>query len=391
VEPRDRVDTLMGRAPIELAAVPEPPPGGRRPGGATRAFYDPPGVAPARSGALIRTAPYAGRWLPRGVVVYRILYTTTREEGRPTVASGLVLVPESAVGPRGRPADVVVWAHGVAGIDPASAPSARSTFRLTRLQRDLIAAGWAIVAPDYVGLGTPGPHPLLIGEPTARSVLDAARAAREISRCQLSDATVICGYSQGGHAALWAGAVASSYAPELEIRGVAALAPVTQLADVVKHVPAPFGSGVLSCYFFDAYAQHYPDVTYEEYILPEARDRVRRTARHGLRTLQTTRTAVVDGVIRRPIWNGDPDRGVLRQRMAENIPAGLVRVPVLLAHGTRDRIVPAASQDEFVRSRRADGQAIDYRTYPCDHDGPVRTDTRLIADVVDWTRERLLA
>ncbi|MFN8629577.1 MAG: hypothetical protein U0838_04430 [Chloroflexota bacterium] len=40
----------------------------------------------------------------------------------------------------------------------------------------VIAHGWVLVATDYVGLGTPGPHPYLIGQGEGRSVLDASRA-----------------------------------------------------------------------------------------------------------------------------------------------------------------------------------------------------------------------
>ena len=36
--------------------------------------------------------------------------------------------------------------------------------------------GYAIVATDYQGLGTPGPHPYLAVRPEAYSVLDSARA-----------------------------------------------------------------------------------------------------------------------------------------------------------------------------------------------------------------------
>jgi hypothetical protein len=51
--------------------------------------------------------------------------------------------------------------------------------------------GWALVATDYVGLGTESPHPYLIGQGEGRSVLDAVRAARLIDEADLSDQTVL--------------------------------------------------------------------------------------------------------------------------------------------------------------------------------------------------------
>jgi hypothetical protein len=44
--------------------------------------------------------------------------------------------------------------------------------------------------------------------------------------------TALLGFSQGGHAVLWANQLAPSYAPELDLVGVAALAPPTYLAEL---------------------------------------------------------------------------------------------------------------------------------------------------------------
>jgi hypothetical protein len=42
----------------------------------------------------------------------------------------------------------------------------------------------------------------------------------------------VWGHSQGGHAALYTGQLAASYAPELKLVGVAAAAPATYLAEL---------------------------------------------------------------------------------------------------------------------------------------------------------------
>ncbi len=67
-----------------------------------------------------------------------------------------------AIGPTA-PAPVIAWAHGTTGIARDCAPSvfpnpfeAGSFYALD----DVIANGWVLVATDYVGLGTPGPHPV---------------------------------------------------------------------------------------------------------------------------------------------------------------------------------------------------------------------------------------
>src|SRR5690606_2378075 len=101
------------------------------------------------------------------------------------------------------------------------------------IQDQVVEQGWAIVATDYTGLGTEDPHPYLIGEGEGRSVLDAIRAAQELADVNLAEETVVWGHSQGGHAALWTGQLAPTYAPDLEIVGVAALAPASNLPGLI--------------------------------------------------------------------------------------------------------------------------------------------------------------
>ncbi|MGD5929547.1 alpha/beta fold hydrolase, partial [Xanthomonas citri pv. citri] len=81
---------------------------------------------------------------------------------------------------------------------------------------------------DYEGLGTPSTHPYLIGVSQGRSVLDMVRGARKLDR-SLGKKVLIAGHSQGGHAALWAAALAGRWTPELDVRGTLALAPASHL------------------------------------------------------------------------------------------------------------------------------------------------------------------
>jgi hypothetical protein len=69
------------------------------------------------------------------------------------------------------------WAHGTVGIADVCAPSwaGRSEPDITYLNHWL-DQGYAVVASDYQGLGTPGGHPYLTTRPEAYSVLDSVRA-----------------------------------------------------------------------------------------------------------------------------------------------------------------------------------------------------------------------
>src|SRR4030095_5417993 len=131
-----------------------------------------------------------------------------------------------------------------------------------------LMAGGVVVATDYSFAEKGGPHPYLIGEGEARAVLDSVRAARLMSELTLDKRMVIWGYSQGGHAALWTGIVGPRYAPGLEIRGVAAIAPAANIENILAmnvEVDKSFGA-----YLALSYSRFYPDITFEKAVRPEA-------------------------------------------------------------------------------------------------------------------------
>ena len=73
----------------------------------------------------------------------------------------------------------------------------------------LIALDYVVAATDYPGLGTPGPHPYLVGESEGRAVIDSVRAARDLEKVGASTRYAVWGHSQGGQAALFAGEIAT--------------------------------------------------------------------------------------------------------------------------------------------------------------------------------------
>ena len=193
-------------------------------------FYVPPaGWRDRPVGALLRQAPL-GTTID-GARSWRILYRSERADGSPTVSSGMVLAPNGPAPAGGRP--VVGWAHGTVGMGDTCAPS-RSRNPLGQLAwaEGMLRAGMVVAATDYSGLGTPGLERYLIGVDEARDVLNSVRAARELPT-GAGTRLAVYGHSQGGHAALWTGAEARTYAPEFEMVGVAAGAPEAELPALV--------------------------------------------------------------------------------------------------------------------------------------------------------------
>ncbi|MFE6236851.1 lipase family protein [Cellulosimicrobium sp. NPDC057862] len=354
------------------------------------AFYDPPASVPGEPGRLVRAEPFT-RQIPDGATAWRILYTTTRDEGEPAVASGIVVVPDALRDDAAPP--VIAWAHGTTGSARGCAPSVLAEpFESGAffLLDDVLAHGWALVATDYVGLGTDGPHPYLVGQGEARSVLDAVRAARELDGTTLGEQTVVWGHSQGGHAALWTGAVAPEYAPDVPLAGVAALAPASDLTGLVSHLENVAGGSVFASFVVEAYDAIYPDSDAAGYVRPGARFVVREMASRCLSEPGALVSVAEALSMDQPLWTTDPTTGPLGERLAENVPTGPVAAPLLVAQGASDTLILPTAQEAYVGARCAAGQPVDYRVYQGrDHVGLVQTDSPLAPDLVRWTEARL--
>jgi acetyl esterase/lipase len=166
-----------------------------------------------------------------GGQAFRILYRSTGLKGEPIEVSGAIFIPGGKAPPGGR--DVIAWAHPTSGVVGKCAPSLMpDTAGMIWGLQSMLAKGYIVVATDYPGLGTPGIHPYLIGVSEGRAVLDSVRAARAMPQSGASNRFVVWGHSQGGHAALYTGELAKSYAPDLELVGVAAAAPATYLIEL---------------------------------------------------------------------------------------------------------------------------------------------------------------
>jgi alpha-beta hydrolase superfamily lysophospholipase len=351
------------------------------------AFYDPPAGALPRPGTLLRSEPL-DRPLPPNARAWRILYATTQANNDAAVASAVVLAPASSQ-KTSRP--VVAWTHGTTGIEPGCAPSvlpAPAPFDRTVPAIDqLVERGWVLVGTDYVGLGTRGPHPYLIGEGEARSALDAVRAARSLGELSLDTRTVFWGHSQGGHAALWSGILAPLYAEDVDVIGVAALAPATELAALIEAIQDTPVGRILSSFIMAAYGQAYPDVHVDEYVaLP---GRARAMAGRCLSGPGAVLSVLTSLTMETSFFKKSPSGGALGVRFRQNTPGERIAAPVLIAQGLADDLVLPWVQDHFVRRRCESGQSLEYRTYEGrDHISVVAPDSPLTADLVEWTSQR---
>jgi hypothetical protein len=187
-------------------------------------FYSVPTQLPAGPpGTLMK----AERIVAPGIdgTVYRVMYLSETELGKPVAVTGLVMVPTSPAPAGGYP--VVTWGHGTNGMAPQCAPSLQPSYAVP-FQNQLLDRGWEVTASDYQGEGTPSIMPYLAGVSAARNMIDIVRAARQLPAAHASSNYMVWGHSEGGQTAMFGLDIAASYAPGLHLEGVVAGAPPSQ-------------------------------------------------------------------------------------------------------------------------------------------------------------------
>ena len=259
--------------------------------------------------------------------------------------------------------------------------------------RHIIKNGWALIAPDYVGLGTAGEHPYLIGEDSGRAVLDATRAAYSIIELRISRTTVLWGHSQGGHAALWASSIAAEYAPQLDVRGVAAISPVSDLTSLVSTMDSVTGGMVFASFVLHAYEQHYDDIQMADYLRPGTISAARDIPSRCLDGPGSWRSALVVATrLADPsLFRIDPRTGPLGERLRENIPQPSQEIPLLIVAGSADPLIKPSVQSGYVASLCATKTPLAYRTIPdADHISMLYGNSEFLPSLLSWTGNRFL-
>lgn len=286
---------------------------------------------------------------PMGAQAWRIRYRSQDEAGRPITVSGAVVVPRGRAGSQGR--DIVVWAHGASGVAESCGLSDKpGLFGQIAGLEALLAAGNVVVAPDYQGLGNPGPHPFLVGTAGARSVIDAARATRAMSQARASTRYAVFGESLGGFSALWTAAEAAR-APELTLVGVAAAAPPTDLKSNLGG-----GSNALVRAFLTAYTASSWEKVYDLPLISAVKPRtavlIRNLAKNcvsldGFKLRTKIGMVRLAGQLKGVDLAASPRWGRIMAR--NSVPAARLNVPIFVYQGGKDEIVAPAVTRDFVR------------------------------------------
>lgn len=381
-------------------------------------FYDTRSLPPGAPGEVLRDEPAD---LPLTVAVpglpplasplpataLRLIFSTINADGQPVATSGALYDSTAAwSGPGPRP--TVVLGPGTQGQGDACAPSRNiesgfginpqtgrpmpsyeEGFALT-----LAAQGFRVMVVDYIGLGTPGVHTYSDRLEQAHAMLDGARAARSIT----GDAPVVFwGHSQGGGASAAAAELAPEYAPDVDVRAAYASAPPADLLAVLDHIDGSTLTGAIG-FAINGMVDRYPAL--RDVVERNASDAGQAALRDiaGLCTLdlrsayggRTTDQWTNSGRRLGEIIRSEPEAlAVLdHQRIGDRAPA----VPVMLAGGVHDDIIPLGQVEQLGRDWCAQGTTVHFRyetTPPVPGVTHAAAAVTNFAPAVDFIRDRL--
>lgn len=314
------------------------------------AFYEPPASIPASPGTIIRTEPATQFIDPLGlsnlnVSATRVMYASKDRRARAIAVTGTVFEPRAPwVGLSSRP--LISYAPGTMGTGDRCAPSRQLAESLTMYEhafiQGLLTRGYAVALTDYQGLGTPGTHTYMNRVAQGQAVLDMARAALGRSGTSLRSNTPVglYGYSQGGAAVAAATELASTYAPELRLKGTVAGAVPADLAKVGANLDRSLYAEFLNYALLGLSAGHGIDIN--SYLNEAGRAVARRTEGSctfdlAQSSFQDSAALTIDG---RPITAHlaeEPLRSVVAANRIGNLKPS---VPVLVSHSLLDDVVP---------------------------------------------------
>jgi alpha-beta hydrolase superfamily lysophospholipase len=337
-------------------------------------------------GTIIRAEPMRDSWF--GARTVRVLYRSVGLKGEPTAVSGVVIVPSGPPPPGGFP--VVGWAHPTTGIVPHCAPSlAMLFFQEIPGLRMMLERGFAIAATDYPGLGTPGPHPYLVGTSEGRAVLDSVRAAHVLQDANISTRSVLWGHSQGGQAVLFAGKIAKSYAPDISVLGVVAAAPATDLGALMRADISTAGGKNLLAMTLWSWDKVF-NAPMREIVVPEAIPEVNRLANICLESPIDIRPRQIIGKYLMDAFlktddptSAEPWKRLLAENTVGILPAD---IPLLVAQGTSDNVVDPPVTAAYVKTLCASGSRVETLLFDGVGHGMISRDAAKPS--VEWIADR---
>lgn len=352
----------VAAAPPAAAATPA------LPGPFDDSFYTPPSPLPSgEPGDVIRWRPSVAPLNLTNANAWQVMYLSTNARGLRNTVTGTVLVPKN-VAPATAP--IVGFAVGTQGPAFKCTPSKaveRGTFYDQPAVDKLIGAGYAVAITDYEGYSPTTTPTYIVGQSEGPAVIDSVRAAQRLPAAGLSSTAKIAfqGYSQGGGAAMWAAEKQPSYAPEMNLVGVAAGGVPGDLNAVAAGLDGAIGFGFLafSAIGLDA---AYPDLRLDSYLNDTGRTELTKAKQEACTAelllnyaFKKTSDFTTTNPLPTPAWQA---------RLAQNkLGLNKIRVPVFQYHAAFDEIVATPQAEQLMRTYCAKGVTLTWKTYVAEH------------------------
>jgi hypothetical protein len=324
-------------------------------------------------------------WIPNATAqAYKLTYVTSDPDGNPGLSTGEVFIPKGNAPTGGWP--VISWAHGTSGLGDSCAPSVMGPAEPQRdfnYLRNWMNQGYAVVATDYYGLGTPGLPAYLNGRSEAHNVVDMVKAARAFAAAhllankQLSNRWVTIGQSQGGGAAIYTARYATQFGgPRLDYLGAVGTGVPAYIEDYLNLLGPNMPPAALTpdqntffTYMLASIRHWRPQLGIDKILTPYGRKYL---ALGEKLCIFTGMDAAMQGVVvgkyltkpltSLPNWTQTIDEYM---KMPE---IGFDK-PFFMGHGLLDTDVPYAQTARYVAQLEANHQPVTFKTYPTDHSG----------------------
>ncbi|KER69047.1 hypothetical protein HR51_25965 [Burkholderia cepacia] len=335
-----------------------------------------------------------------------LTYTMPATAGGSTPATSLLFVPKGNAPVGGWP--IVAWAHGTTtagqatcapsltldtldgGLTAQGFPSHYSDFI-----ESLVHAGYAVVAPDFEGLGAAEntPYRYYNSASEARSIIAAVVASRETD-VPLSTRWAAVGHSEGGRGVLELQRFVGE-AAALDFRGTVAIAPFTSVAASINGLSQMAASDPTNAALYTAIQNLFvgmltvavqvdsPNVDVSKLMgadlasqLTDLKTACVFAAFGQIGQLISTKTSAGYAGFN-PQWSGVPE---MQAYLAANDPAVApyfrLTAPTLILQGTADVFVQPTLTSELVSRLQATTPpppSLAYKTYPGKDHGTVMT------------------
>jgi hypothetical protein len=342
-------------------------------------FYNTPRPLPAgKPGDLIRSQPFDEYELPFSVSTVRILYHSRSAAGEDVAASGVVLFPYDKKPPAGG-WPVIAWAHGATGVARSCAPSLTRNLGHGPFLAMYVNLGYAVIAPDYTGLGTDFRNAFVDAPSNAADLIASIPAARAAVP-QLGARWIVMGEAEGSLAAL---AVAEK---ENEIRdpaylGSIAISGFAGAQETYGHAASGSSSFTLASLAYGIKTV-YPEFQVPDMLTENGLALYREIGQICWEAEASAEPSRAETV--KPGWTDNP---FVRQYFARNnFAQARTRAPILLISSDADPALPATTTAQAVAAMCKQGDAIQWQRYPGPEPGSVMGDS--VREQMFWIEAR---